>query len=60
MTIPTDLEISGGVAGLPVKGHDRRFGASEMARLLSDAGLETVEVEHVGRWVIGSGEKAAG
>lgn len=38
-------------------GHDRPFGVDDMRRILETAGLEDVEVETVGRWVLGAGSK---
>jgi len=46
------------VAGL--EGHERPFDADEMRRILEGAGLVEVQVELLGRWVLGAGEKPAG
>jgi len=54
--VVSDLEIKNdekAVAGLD--GHDRGFGPHDMRRILSHSGLVDVEVESVGRWLLGSG-----
>lgn len=38
-------------------GHDRPFAAEDMRRILLGAGLDNVEVESVGRWILGAGDK---
>lgn len=43
------------IAGLD--GHDRGFGPADMVRILETAGFAEVQVETVGRWVLGSGVK---
>ena len=38
-------------------GHDRAFGADDMRTIMERAGLINIEVEVLGSWVIGAGEK---
>jgi ubiquinone/menaquinone biosynthesis C-methylase UbiE len=56
--VSVDLHIGGQERDLEhIEGHDRRFGPEEMGRLLADSGLEDVQTETLGRWVLGSGRK---
>ena len=40
-----------------VSGHDRPFGPSDMQQIFEKAGLVEVQVEILGRWVIGAGRR---
>jgi len=56
--VVSDLKIepsTKAVAGL--KGHDRAFGAQDMSRIMTDAGLDELQIEAVGRWLVGVGVK---
>lgn len=56
--VVSDLAIGtsgGSTLGLP--GHDRAFGPDDMRRILEQSGLVNVEVELLGRWVLGAGDK---
>jgi len=56
--VAIDLAIT--PASRPVKhleGHDRSFDHADMRRFLEAAGLSEVQVETLGRWVIGAGVK---
>jgi len=59
-TVVVDLGIGGpenaDVRGL--KGHDTPFGIADMRRIFEQSGLVDVQVETIGRWVIGAGNKA--
>jgi ubiquinone/menaquinone biosynthesis C-methylase UbiE len=53
--VVSDLLIQGSIRGL--EGHDRAFEPEDMRRILERSGLAAVEVEVLGRWVIGSGTR---
>jgi SAM-dependent methyltransferase len=56
--VVSDLLVApSGGAGPAIPGHDRAFGPDDMRRVLERAGLVHVEVERVGRWVLGAGDK---
>lgn len=58
--VVSDLNIepsTKAVAGL--KGHDQAFQAEDMSRIMSEAGLSDIQVELVGRWLVGVGTKPA-
>ncbi len=56
--VVSDLNIepsTKAVAGL--KGHDQAFQAEDMSRIMSEAGLVDVQVDLLGRWLVGVGTK---
>lgn len=56
--VVSDLYIEAGHAAVRgLHGHDRAFDEGDMRAVLEGAGLVDVEVERVGQWVIGSGDK---
>ncbi len=58
--ICVDLEIrpdSRPVRGL--EGHDRTFTTDHMRRYLESAGLHDIQVETIGRWIVGAADKPA-
>jgi SAM-dependent methyltransferase len=58
--VVSDLAIEANrkaVAGLD--GHDVAFGPDDMKRIMEQAGLVDVQVETLGRWVLGAGTKPA-
>jgi SAM-dependent methyltransferase len=42
-----------------LEGHDRAFGPPELRRIFAGAGLVAVEVETIGRWVVGAATRPA-
>ena len=56
--VVVDLEIAPSEKAVPgLDGHDRAFGPGDMRRIFAAAGLTNIEVENVGRWVVGLGHK---
>ena len=53
-----DLEIKPKEKAVPgLEGHDRAFGPDDLRRIFSASGLTGIEVEKIGRWVVGVGQK---
>jgi ubiquinone/menaquinone biosynthesis C-methylase UbiE len=42
-----------------LSGHDQAFGPDDMRRIMEQAGLQNVQVETEGRWVLGAGDSPA-
>jgi SAM-dependent methyltransferase len=56
--VSIDLSIESNERAVkPLSGHDKKFGREEMEEILRQGGLDDVETETLGRWVIGSGTK---
>lgn len=56
--VVSDLAVAPAQGPMPVvAGHDRPFGPDDMRRILEGAGLVNVEVERLGRWILGAGDK---
>ncbi len=56
--VVSDLNIepsTKAVAGL--KGHDQAFQAEDMRRIMAKSGLTNIQIETVGRWLVGVGTK---
>ena len=57
--VVVDLEVVASEKAVPgLDGHDKAFGPQDMRRIFTAAGLTSIEVDKVGRWVVGLGHKA--
>jgi len=56
--VVSDLRIEANTKAIQgLDGHDTAFGPDDMRRIMEQAGLTDVQVEMVGRWVLGAGRK---